>query len=628
MLLYLCVSGEVSHTRESIACLLWEDAASKQSMGSLRQLIRKLRLAAPDLEKYIAFGRNEITVDKAHIYLDTECLGDLIAANDPIILSESYDFGLEEILTKYVGISSYLDSWIAVIRNNIDNSLRKILGVALGRSDLAEEFRSFAARTLLHFDPTNENSCMYLMRSHAEAGDLATALQFYNSLYQTLVDLHDTEPSEEIQQLVAQIKLGEIRKNTTTEPAYTRYLANGSPSIFVAPFNGDDTKGSIKKVSRVFRQELIVNLSTFREWRLFDIEPSHVEGFRLEGYIGQDGDEIHFIATLKVAENNRIVWSERFQIDHNSWGAIQSQVAKRISLAVNAGLSHERLHQRAMPGVGRASLFDRWVLAQSLLLEWEPERLQAASDMLDEVLNEAPNFAPARSSRAIVEAIRHLIIPGRRRTRLSKSIGLENAKHALIIDPLDARSHIAMGWSLAMNDQYSESLFHFETCRGLNPCSTLSNLSCALGLAFADETAKACELTDEALSLVRSIPPYLWGYIQNIRYLHNDIEGALNAGERAGNSIANLPAWHIAALWESGANDEAISLAKEFARQAQSRWCSPVPFDHDALIDWFVTCFPLKRRQQQQRLRSALGATLREVRAQEGAGGLLYKTHF
>ena len=470
----------------------------------------------------------------------------------------------------------------------------------------------------MHFDPTNENACKHLMRAHAEAGDQAAAIQFYNVLYQTLGDLHDTEPSEEIQQLVVQIKLGEIQSSMA--PA-ARSSHDGLPSIFVAAFDRDGADRRLRNFTQVFRQELIINLSTFREWRLFDTEPTATDGFRLEGLAGKDGDDVHFIATLKVAKSNRIVWSERFRIDHRNWGTVQRQVAKRLSLAVNAGLSHDRLSQRPMSNLASASLFDRWILAQSLLLEWDPQKLQEAADLLDELLADVPNFAPARSSRSNIEAIRHLIIPGVYRTKESRSLCQTHAKHALGADPLDPRAHVAMGWALAMDEQHSASLFHFESCRDLSPCSALCSLSCALGFAFAGDTAKACEIADETLALVRNIPPYLWGYVQNIRFLHGDIEGAIRAGDRAGDSIANLPAWHVAALWEAGERDQAIRAAGEFAERSRSRWGSTTAFDHHALVDWFVSCFPLRRPQQVQRLRSALEAALNEVANAETMAG-------
>ncbi len=609
MLAYLCISSEVSHTREAIACLLWEDAPPKQSMASLRQLIRKIRLVAPELEQFITFGRSSITIDKDAITLDLDTFRNALDRCDPEILTETFDFGIEDILTKFVGISSGLDSWIAVVRNKVDSVLRNVLSNTLDRADCTAAFRDFAARTQMHFDPTNEIACEHLMRAHAEAGDQSTAIQLYNTLYQMLEDLHDTEPSNSVQNLISQIKLGTLQRNPARPE---RASLSDLPAIYVAQFDQDGTD-NLASFTQVFRQELIINLSTFREWRLFDTEPAISDGFRLEGLAGQDAGVVHFIATLKTAQTDRIVWSQRYQIDHKNWGAVQRKVAARLSLAVNAGLSQDRLAQRTMSNPGDANLFDRWIEARSLLLAWDAHKLQRASDLLDEVLQDLPSFGPAQSSRSNIEAIRHLITPGLRRSPQSTALALDHAKEALNADPLDPRAHNAMGWALAMSAQHSRSLFHFETCRELNPCRTLSSLSCALGFAFAGETAKACDVVDETLDLVRMLPPFLWGYVQNVRFLQGDLDGAIQAGERAGGAIANLPAWHIAALWEAGERAEATRTAEAFSETAQARWGISSPFDHDTLVDWFVTCFPLRKPQHVRRLRTALRAALGTV---------------
>ena len=619
LLIYLCLSGEVIHTRESLACLLWEDADPKHSMGSLRQLIRKVRLAAPELENFIDFGRSQITVEKEAISSDLDLFRESFETKSLQEVPKSFDFIVHEILLNFVGISGYFDSWIAVLRNHIDSSLRDTLNQVLLGSAGSPEIRNYAARMLMLFDPTNEPACCYLMRAYAVAGNQASALQLYNSLYELLGDEYDAEPSEETQALVAQIKLGEIPRNITPAVPLATLSANILPSIYVTEFELDSTDRNLGNFIRVFRQELFVNLSTFREWRLFDAEPVAGDGYTFEGLAGQVGGDVYFIATLKLAPDNRIVWSERFSIDFATWGTVQRDIAKRISLAVNVGISLDRLNQRLTTNLSDQNLFDKWLLAQSYVLEWDPKKLQSASKLLDEILDAAPDFASARSSRANIETIRHLNLPGHYRSADELHLGNDHAKHALKIDPLDARAHLAMGWSLAMRDQHDAGLLYFETCRELNPSSTLCSLACALGLAFAGQTFKASSIVDETLSRVRNIPPYLWGYVQNIRFLENDLESAIFAGDRAGDAIINLPAWQAAALWEAGDFGGATRVAADFAKLSGLSWQSSVTFDHLALTDWFVSCFPLKDQKQRQRLRSALGAALVATETTGGA---------
>ncbi|MEP3847715.1 MAG: BTAD domain-containing putative transcriptional regulator [Paracoccaceae bacterium] len=579
-------------------------------MSSLRQLIRKLRIAAPELEETISFGRKNISVEKGAVSVDLDVFKQRLSANDPRVLSETFDFGIEDIFTRFVGISGYLDSWIAIMRNQIDSSLCTFLSRSLDFSDWSADFREFAARTLLHFDPTNEVACEYLMRSFAQNGDQATAIQLYNVLYETLGDVHDTEPSLQIQHLVANIKMGEIEKPSAQVASPDHSSSLDLPAIFVAPFESDITGGRSRDFAHIFRQELIVSLSTFREWSLYDTKPAVSNGFRLEGDARGIGGELTLTATLKVAETNRIVWSDRYYIDHQNWGKVQRQMARRLSLAMNTGLSHDRLNQRPIRDFSNAPFFDRWIMAQSLLLEWGPSELQRASDLLDKVLEDAHDFSPAHASRSNIEIMRSLVAPGALRTQDSLSLSVFHAKQALVFDPLDPRAHVAMGWAFAMNGQHSSSLFHFETCRELSPCSTLCSLSYALGFAFAGDTKNACRVVDEVLALVETVPPYLWGYIQNIRFLDGNLEGAVRAGQRAGNSIANLPAWQVAALWEVGDKESAIQVAEEFVEHSRAHWVGAGPFSQQALVNWFISCFPIRDQKQILRLRSELESVL------------------
>jgi len=621
LLIYLCLSGEVIHTRESLACLLWEDADPKRSMGSLRQLIRKIRLSAPELEKTIDFGRSSITVDKSDISSDLDFLRDTFDAKGTRETPRNFDFAMYEILLNYVGISGYFDSWIAVLRNHIDFSLRETLNRVLAQQDGLADNRNYAARMLLHFDPANEPACCYLMRAHAKAGNQAVALQVYNTLYQFLEDQYDAEPAEETQALVARIKLGDLPGQV--EPSvFPAFDPSGTqPSIYVTKFILDDDDAQIGNFVRVFRQELFVNLSTFREWRVFDAEPSAGGGYRLEGLAGVVGEDIYFIATLKLSPDNRIVWSERFGIDFANWGTVLRDIAKRLSLAVDAGISLDRLNQRLSVNISDQNLFDKWLLAHSYLAEWDSSKHLRASQLLDSVLEHDPDFAPARSSRANVESTRHLNLPGIFRSEKKLALGLTHARHALKVDPLDTRAHLSMGWALAMSGQFDASLLHFETCRDLNPCSALGNLGCALGLSFAGQTKRAGQIADEILALVQNIPPYLWGYVQNIRFLDSDLDQAIKAGERAGSSIVNMPGWQAAALWEAGEVELAGNAAQEFAQVARQLWQSNDKFSHGGLTHWFVSCFPIKAPDQRHRLSAGLSAALL-VATEQSANGI------
>lgn len=605
LLAYLCLSGETAHSRESLACLLWEDASPAKSKGSLRQIIRKLRQAAPGIDDVIEFGRTQVSVNKLAIATDLDFLAGALKAGDLASLPTRYDQPVDDFMADFAGLSGALDSWLSVMRNQVDFSLRDTFARSVFDADAPDLVRDHAARCLLHFDPTNEPACCHLMRGHWAKGDTASALAIYRDLYEALGEEHDSEPSEETQALVVGIQLGQ-------KPERTSFVENAPelPVIYVADLDLRDLDLPSRNLLRILRYELLAGLSSFREWQLFDSLPRNPAFYQLELQAAHDGETMFLIATLRLNPDRRIIWSERFDIRFDTWASVQRLIAKRLALAVNTRINLERLNQRRSAEFKNQELFDDWVLAHSLLGDWDTSKSKVAIDLLDGILRVAPDFASAQSSRANADSVHHLNRPGVYREAARIEQALIHARKAVEIDPLDTRSQLAMGWALAMDGQKEASLLHMETCRELNPCSSLGSLACALGLAFAGEKVRATAIVNETLAMTGTLAPYLWGYVQNIRYLSGDLEGAIDAGHKAGASIANLPGWHAAALWEAGQTGEASIVASKFMDEAQHRWVSETPFSAEALAEWHVACFPLNPNTQSVRLARSLGAAL------------------
>lgn len=609
LLLFLCLSKEAVHSRETLACLLWEDTAPEQSLGSLRQLIHRIRSKVPGVENVVEFGRIQVSVDHSKIETDlaafTAKLRDLEGA-----LPEDLSLQLSDLFQPFIGLSDGFDGWIAYISNKIEAELRAALNEVLRRENIENSRRMFAAQNLYALDGTDEHAGRVLMRHHAISGNQAAAIQIYDDLHERLDRDHDTLPADETIDLIVKIKTGDLAD--LTEPSNIRQSRpyQALPSIFIPEFTILGESKPLESLAGVFRHELFINLTTYREWHLYDVQPAHDDCYVFEGSLMRVGDDVQFRTSLKQHPLGQVLWTGILNIEYYNWENVQNAIAKRLSLELNREFSVDRLKRNRGKGLKSKKAYDSWMHAQSLVMEWDPEKDKEAMGQLEFVISEAPDFCPALASRANIEATLHLSAPGLVRSEHRTKSALDYAKQALRADPLDNRAHLAMGWALSMRDQHDASLVHFETCRELNPCSPLSNLACALGFAFAGQSERASQMTDEAESLVQDLPEYLWGYVQNIRFLAGDLDRALQAGERAKNAIANLPGWHVTALVEADRLDEASKYAKTFRNSAKSSWAVETDFDDKALAMWFAGCFPLKDPAQTQRLQRGLETAL------------------
>jgi len=604
--LYVCLSSDTNFQREVLASLLWHEGDAKKARVSLRQVVRIVKNIHPDMAKAIDIGRDKIRVDRTAISLDYKELSDQIrndASGTPIQID------IDAILSNYTGLSSAFDAWIAITRNTIETTLRSNLVSVLENTSHDAKRRFFAAKSLINIDPTHEPAVQYVMQDYAQNGDQAAALKMYNALYYLLESEYDIEPSEETTNLVAAIKMGLLV--VTPPPESTTVIHSPDlPEIYVADFDLMTQDPQSINLARVFRQELLANLSTFREWKLFDFEPEANKGYRMEATISERGDQIVVIATLKKNDDNRIIWSERFQVGFDNWSKTQWRFAQRLAEAVNRSITTDRLNRCLSNSLDSKDIFNKWVLSQALLDEWKPEKTDEALALLREVTLEAPRFAAAHSAIAGATNVMHIVYPGMRRNPQEQATSLSHAQKAMAIDPLDTNAHRVAAWCKALNSEYEVSAFHFERCCELNPNSALTRMSCALGFAFIGETARSLEIAEETREVVQNLPPFLWGYLQNIYFLAGDLEQAKHAGEMAGDAILNLPAWHAACLWELGHKQEAKRFGAKFLSGIRDNWCSQDGKSQPNIIDWLIHCFPIKKEAQKMRLKNGISSAL------------------
>ncbi len=610
LLLYLCLGTAQVHQRDSLACLLWQDADASHSRGSLRQLIRRIRMKCPGIDEVLTVEREQILVDHSRVHLDITALQEALQTPGRGTKLSVLQFDLDDLLADFVGLSTSLDSWVAVTRNRLENNLREALTQVVHATTYATEMRVMAAQSLLNIDPTHEPSCRFLMRSYAESGNPGAAIKVYDDLHARLDQDYDTEPADETADLVAEIKLGHVKPVPAAEIPVAVAQVETTPEIFVRDFEFGVQSGRVNELARVFRYELLANLSTFREWRLYDYEPAQQRGYRLEGLLSDGGEDVIFIATLKQEADNRIIWSERFQIGFANWTKVQHRIAQQLSVAVNAGVGSDRLNKCLTNGIEDRTVFDKWVLVQTNLQEWRPDKTDHALHLLQEITDEAPRFSPAHSWFSATENIRHIMYPGILRSQSRLQTSLTHARLAMEIDPLDSRAHLAAAWGCAMIGQYDNSQLHFDRTCDLNPNSILTRMSCALGYAFLDDLPRALAIAEETSQVARSLSPFLWGYLLNIYFLDGQLDKAAEAGKLAGSSIVNLPGWHAAALYEMGDLPGARAAASDFARAVRDNWCVDTPATQEAMIAWLSDCFPLKNPEQSARLQAGLSGAL------------------
>lgn len=610
---FVALSGTAIESRERVAGVFWSESDGDHARGSLRQCLKQLRDNLDAVHPGIVeIGRQDIRVRRESVEIDLE----LVAADlGKGVLSSILALGLanpDRIMAGFEDLDREFASWLTVCRQQWRKTFIGGLERILRDPASGEKIAAEAAHALLDIDPTHEEAYRILILQQALRGNIAAALKLYGTLWDLLQNDYDMEPSEETQRLIVDIKKGSV-DSTAQSPATPVAEQSRLPIIEVDRLTPGLPEGIDDYVVHGFRSELIANLVRFREWIVVEPPDAQPEAgapqqvdFRLTTAFRHKDDDLLIVVSLIELTRNRSLWSETFSLALPSWMDQQRQIARRVAATLDIHISANALSRQIGDRDFAHGPYVRWLRGQYLLNFWEPQAEFEAEALFKEVIREWPSFAPAYSGLANIYNSRHIILPGVRRDRAMAEEALTLARRAAELDPLDARGHLTLAWSYMMTTRYPQADLHLELARDLNPSNPSVLMSAAQGFAFVDRTDVALDLVASAFELNPMIPPHHWAYLAGIRFLHGDIAGCVEAADRAGQSIFNIPAWKAAALARLGDVRRAQEEARLFLRNARESWHAELECTDAAIVEWFLSSFPIRNAIRWRELREGL----------------------
>ncbi len=634
---YLALSESKSESRERLVGLLWSRSDEEKARASLRQVVRELRQVLEDAG-FAGFsaGRLSIGFDHEQVEVDIESILQLAegARIHPLLLNTPR---LDEHLLEGVDdLDPSFRVWVLAKRQTIHERLMRSLEAGLTAAGVAGEREKKIATAIVNLDPTHEQACCSLMKTHAEDGDTAGALRIYKALWDLLDRDYGMEPSLVTQDLVAKVKLGEFElggdrrvRNARSEPAIVRIngpdqeqiggtspaRSPAKPRLLLSPFAMHGVDSNRAHLVHGFGLHLAASLVRFREWSVIDRPVAavalslldDVPQYCLETTAYQAGAEINMVMVLRDETTGIFVWSESLRLGLDNWFETQQRIIRRIATSLNVQLSAERLRRLAGEADVSLDVYDRWLRGQSLIAKFDPESWRRAVSIFRDAIRDNPTFSPCYSSLVQINNVEHFVHPGLFRELSKTKETLELAKAAVQLDPVDSRAHLCCGWSHVMALRETEAAPHMELACELNDNDPWTLLSCALYYAFCGSIELARVRAEQSLAL-SPVPSYLeWGYHCIIRVLAGDHVGAIEAYDRAHEVIKTLPAWRAAALYELGNHDMARREAQRFLNATRSFWVGPDAPTDEAITRWLLQAHPVTVGVRRESLRRAWG---------------------
>ena len=559
VLSYLALSEAKQESRERLVGLLWSRSDEEKARASLRQVVRELRsmLEEAGYDGFVA-ERLMIGIDVGRIEVDIESVIQLAEGGrvHPLLLDTPQLDG--RLLEGMDDLDPSFRVWVLAKRQTIHERLMRNLDEGLTSAHVPADAKKRIAAAIVNLDPTHEYACRYLMRAHAEEGDVAGALRIYKALWDLLdrdyahgaVGRRPKNSSRTSSSAFSSARrpIGPPRRRMTNSPCgwsggrLSSRWPRCSPSVNALPRRGWCC-GPLRCMAstritaiwcRGSRQHLAACLVRFREWSVVDRPPAAVvlpasgtaPQYCIETTAYQAGAEINIVMVLRDDTDGIYVWSESFRLGLGNWFETQQRIIRRIATSLNVQLSTERLMRLAGEPDVSLDLHDRWLRGQNLMSKFDPESWRRAVAIFRDAIRENPGFSPCYSSLVQMNNIEHFVHPGLFRDLDKAKATLELAKTAVQLDPVDSRAHLCCGWSYVMALREAEAAPHMELACELNDNDPWTLLSSAhYSLSAVRSSRPGCGPSSRWR--FRRRPRYLeWGYHCIIRFLCGDYAGA------------------------------------------------------------------------------------------------------
>ncbi|HVY18010.1 MAG TPA: hypothetical protein VHB27_22520 [Rhodopila sp.] len=554
ILAVLAMAGQKPVLRGTLAELLWSRREKEQARASLRQSVHELQdTLGADWGHLFHADRHHLCLQGPELTVDAPT-----AQPEPEMTAEALERYGETLLTDMDGLDPAFDRWLREERARCDRVARTIGEGLLAKVDDPREGVGIA-RSLLAIDRTHEGAWRMMMRSHAAASDLRSALDCYDACRAAVAGVTGQALSPETEELARRLR-GQADDPAPAgradgvederRDAHIAALLRPAPRreraqlrVMVTPLRaiGDDRDGFATGLS----EEISAGLSKFRWLSCVPGGVATSEGadpvametdMVLEGTVQQVGTRVRTIVKLADRRaDGEIIWAGRFDRTMTDPLTLQDELGAAIVAQIDPELMR---HEGKRPSRGDNSA----ATAQDLLLRALPgiyrldqESFLQARELLLASLEADPSSSVANGWLAYW----NLLYVGQGWAddpETSTKEAARLAERAVMLDPSDARALTLAGHVRAFLARHpEEAIALHERAIALNPNMALAWCFSGLSHFYLGGHREALRRIRQAISLSPSDPHGFFFDMALIlpSLMDGDSEGAIAAGRRA-----------------------------------------------------------------------------------------------
>lgn len=349
-------------------------------------------------------------------------------------------------------------------------------------------------------------------------------------------------------------------------------MSNDPEQEFFADGMTEDLITDLSKVSGLF--VVARNSSFVFKGKAVDIREAAKQlgvRFVVEGSVRKAGTRVRINVQLIDAASGGHVWAERYDGSIDNVFELQDEVGAKIVSALSVQLRGDESNRLRQVHTHNLDAYELFARARTTPYPPVPDRIAAATEMFEKVIETAPDFAGGYAGKSWMIGVKALF--GNADLADSAELAIDLAHKAIEVDDRFGWSHASLGMGLFIGRRPGEALEAIDRAIGLQPNDSDVHAYQALFLALSGRPADAVGPIEQA---IRLNPQFIHGPYLNLKtvihILCQDYDQAVAASEK--NVARQGPVGPPAIAWTAGAYHE-LGRSEDAARlvgQLRSRF--------------------------------------------------------
>ena len=305
----------------------------------------------------------------------------------------------------------------------------------------------------------------------------------------------------------------------TLEPAHAASSAPlplpDKPSIAVLPFDSYASDAEQDAFADGMTEDLTTDLSKVAG--LFVVARNSAQTFKgqhsnlpqvaqalgvrylLEGSVRKSGERVRINAQLVDATTGGHLWADRFDGTIHDVFELQDEVGAKVVEALSVTLSQSEKKSLVTVHTDNLEAYELFVRAKATPYPPIPDRIRAAREMFETVIDMAPDFAGGYAGASVMVCFSTFWAHGQLSEGAAR--GEELARRAIAIDDSFAWSHTGLAMALLLQRKYDEAVAEARETVRLQPNDADGYAYLGLVTAIAGDPDSGADCLREAIRL-------------------------------------------------------------------------------------------------------------------------------